>query len=85
MAQDQQPTLILATTSAREKKAFEQLRIPFEAVESEVDETTYRTDDPDVLVAELSKRKARAVAEKHRKKTVIATHTVGHHRRDILE
>ncbi len=85
MARDQPPNLILATTSAREKKAFEQLHVPSEAVESEVDETTYRTDDPDILVAELSKRKAREVAGKHRKKTIIATHTVGHHRRDILE
>ena len=82
---DQRPDLILATTSSKEKHAFEKLRIPFEGVESGVDESTYRTDDPDSLTAELSKRKARAVAEKHRKKTVVAIHTVGHHRRDILE
>lgn len=82
---DQRPDLILATTSSEEKHAFEKLRIPFEAVESGVDESTYRTDDPDVLVTELSKRKARAAAEKNPKKTIVGVHTVGHHRRDILE
>jgi len=82
---DQRPNLILATTSSKEKHAFEKLRIPFEGVESGVDESTYRTDDPDSLTAELSKRKARAVAEKNPKKTILGVHTVGHHRRDILE
>ena len=82
---DPQPDLILATTSSEEKHAFEQLQVAFEAVESGVDESTYRTDDPDVLVTELSKRKARAAAEKNPKKTIVGVHTAGHHRRDILE
>ena len=79
------PRLILATNAAEARKAFVHLGPEFETEEAEADTTAFRSDDPDVLAEEYSRRKARAAAEKHPKATVVGVHTIGYHRRDILE
>ena len=58
--------IILATTSQYRLEAFGMLGIPFEKEGSEVDEYYEgRPNDPEALVAHLSKLKAKAVEKKH--------------------
>jgi MAF protein len=54
--------LVLASTSRYRKSLLERLGLPFEAIAPDVDETPQQDEDPDALVARLSKAKANAVA-----------------------
>ena len=77
--------LILATTSKFRIKAFRNLGIPFEAVDSKVDEKKFSRDNPEKLVSELSFRKAKAVAEKYSNSIVLGLDSIGYHNETILE
>ncbi|TMV52923.1 septum formation protein Maf [Paenibacillus mesophilus] len=57
-----QPTLILASGSPRRQELIRTLGLPFTIDPADVDETMPEGTAPDVLVEELSLRKARAVA-----------------------
>ena len=56
------PQLILASTSPYRKALLERLRLPFEAVSPETDETPLPGESPEALSRRLSEAKARAVA-----------------------
>jgi septum formation protein len=77
--------LILATTSKFKIKAFQNLGIPFETADSNVDEKKYPRDDPEKLVAELSFQKAKAVAEKYPESAVIGLDSIAYYDKHILE
>lgn len=78
--------IILATTSPYRIAAFKMLGIDFEACDSEVDERfSGRPDNPRGLVQELSKRKARAVAEKYSEGIIIGFDSIGWFQDNILE
>ncbi len=77
--------LILATTSKFKIKAFQNLGIPFEAVDSNVDEKKFPRDNPEKLVSELSFQKAKAVAEKYPKSIVIGLDSIAYYNKQILE
>lgn len=80
--------LILATSSPYRVKAFSSLKIPFEAIESEVDENFEgRPKSPGQMVLHLAKLKAEAVAKLHYQepRIVIGFDSVGFFRDRILE
>jgi septum formation protein len=56
------PALILASTSRYRQELLGRLRLPFEAVAPEVDETAQRGEAPAALAERLALAKARAVA-----------------------
>ena len=56
--------IILASTSAYRKQLLERLRIPFEVVAPEVDETLLPGERPQQLACRLAMAKARAVAHR---------------------
>lgn len=66
--------LILASGSPRRKEILSTMRIPFSVDVSEVDESFVGA--PDETVIELSKRKALAVAERHKKAIILAADTL---------
>ena len=49
--------IILASGSPRRKELLEQIKLPYEVIVSDVDETT-QPEKPEQIVRELSKRKA---------------------------
>ncbi len=60
---NQTRTLVLASTSPFRRALLEKLRIPFEALSPDVDETPNDNESPQALVVRLSEAKARAGAE----------------------
>lgn len=56
------PRLILASTSSYRRQLLEKLRLPFEAVAPEIDETASDGETPAALVERLAAAKARSVA-----------------------
>lgn len=67
--------VILASASPRRKEILSKLNIPFMVEVSNVNEE-YISMKPEVLVQELSLRKAKAVSEKHQDEIVIGADTV---------
>lgn len=70
------PTLILASTSKYRRELLERLRIPFEVVSPEVDETPLAKETPAELVLRLAKAKAQAVAKQRPDAWVIGSDQV---------
>ncbi len=65
------PGPILASTSRFRAAQLEQLGLPFEAINPEVDETPLKSESPAGLVARLGQAKALAVAATHPDRVII--------------
>jgi septum formation protein len=70
------PTLILASTSRYRRELLERLRLPFQALSPEVDETALPGEAPAALAERLALAKARAVAERFPDAVVIGADQV---------
>jgi len=70
------PPLILASTSAYRRELLERLRIPFEVVSPQVDETPLTGETTLELALRLAKAKALAVAKQHPNAWVIGSDQV---------
>ena len=70
------PPLILASTSRYRREMLERLRLPFEVVSPEVDETPQPGEMPAELAARLARAKAAAVATLHPHAVVIGSDQV---------
>lgn len=68
--------LILASSSPRRKELLQFLQIPFESMNSNVDESIDENMCPDAAVKELASRKAEAIAAKFQESWVIGSDTV---------
>ena len=69
-------TLILGSTSPYRRELLQRLRLPFEVVRPEVDETPMPAEQPLALAQRLAMEKARAVAHKHPQAVVIGSDQV---------
>jgi septum formation protein len=70
------PTLILGSTSIYRRELLGRLRIPFEVVSPDIDETTSVGEQPARLAERLALAKARAVALRHPDAVVIGSDQV---------
>jgi septum formation protein len=70
------PALILASTSRYRRELLERLRLPFQALSPEVDETPLPGEAPAALAERHSQAKARAVAERFPDAVVIGADQV---------
>lgn len=70
------PPLVLASTSRYRRELLARLRLPFEAVAPEVDETPHPGEAPADLATRLALAKARAVAERRADAVVIGSDQV---------
>ncbi|MGE8601424.1 Maf-like protein [Bordetella trematum] len=70
------PQLILASSSRYRRAMLERLRIPFESISPDVDETPHPGETPAALALRLSIAKAQAVAGKHPDSIVIGSDQV---------
>jgi septum formation protein len=70
------PPLILASTSRYRYELLSRLRLPFEVISPEVDETALPDETPAALAQRLALAKARAVATKHPDAIVIGSDQV---------
>jgi septum formation protein len=70
------PTLVLASTSPYRRELLQRLRLPFEVVAPQVDETPRPGEAPAVLAERLALAKARAVAAVHPQAVVIGSDQV---------
>lgn len=70
------PQLILASSSRYRRAMLERLRIPFESISPDVDETPHPGETPAALALRLSIAKAQAVAGKHPGSIVIGSDQV---------
>ena len=70
------PPLILASTSRYRRELLSRLRLPFETVGPEVDETPLPGEQPAALAARLALAKARAVAARRPEAVVIGSDQV---------
>ncbi len=68
--------IVLASASPRRRELLEQVGIPFEVDTSDIDEAMPEGTDPGVVVEELSKKKAEAVAERHPDAIVLGADTI---------
>ncbi len=66
--------LILASSSPRRSELMRCTGVPFEVITAEAEEL--KTSDPGVLVMENARRKALAVWERHRGRTVLGADTI---------
>ena len=69
-------TLILGSTSRYRRELLGRLRLPFDVVAPDVDETPRPGEAPDTLAQRLALAKARAVAAQHPKAVVIGSDQV---------
>ena len=69
-------TLILGSTSAYRRELLQRLRLPFEVVAPDVDETPQAGERPPELARRLALAKARAVAQRHPSALVIGSDQV---------
>lgn len=67
---------ILASASSRRKEILSKLGINFECIVSGVDETVAPGTDPETAVAEIARRKAQVVFDKHPGSCVIGADTI---------
>jgi len=70
------PRLILASTSRYRRQLLERLRLPFDTVSPEVDETPQPGEAPAALARRLALAKAQAVATRHPDAIVIGSDQV---------
>jgi septum formation protein len=70
------PSLILASTSRYRRELLERLRLPFEVVAPQVDETPRPDEPPAALAERLARAKAAAVAAQHPQAVVIGSDQV---------
>jgi len=70
------PPLILASTSPYRRELLARLRMPFDVVASEVDETPLAGERPQQVACRLAMAKARAVAARHPQAVVIGSDQV---------
>ncbi len=70
------PPLILASTSRYRRELLQRLRLPFEVLSPEVDETPLPGEAPAALALRLSLAKARAVAQRRPEAVVIGSDQV---------
>ena len=68
--------LILGSTSVYRRELLSRLRIPFDVVSPEVDETPHPSETPQQLACRLAMAKARAVAVRHPASVVIGSDQV---------
>ena len=68
--------LILGSTSVYRRELLQRLRLPFEVVSPQVDETPLQGETPDALAVRLALAKAHAVADKHPRALVIGSDQV---------
>jgi septum formation protein len=91
-----QPALILGSTSRYRRELLARLRVPFEVVSPEVDETPLTGEAPQALATRLALAKAKAVAALHPQAVVIGSDQVadlngeplgkpGNHERAVLQ
>ena len=71
-----EPRLILASTSGYRRELMSRLRLPFDVVSPEVDETPLAREAPEALARRLALAKARAVSELHPAAVVIGSDQV---------
>jgi septum formation protein len=72
----QTPTLILASTSRYRRELLSRLRLPFEVLAPEVDETAQPGESPQALAERLALAKARAIAARRPEAVVIGSDQV---------
>jgi septum formation protein len=70
------PQLILASTSRYRRELLERLRLPFDVLSPDVDETALAGEAPAALARRLALAKARAVAQRHPNAVVIGSDQV---------
>ena len=70
------PSLVLASTSIYRRALLERLRLPFEVVKPEVDESPLPGENPATLALRLAQAKAKAVAPLHPKALIIGSDQV---------
>ena len=70
------PLLILASTSVYRRELLARLRLPFDVVAPDVDETPQPAEPPALLAARLAHAKAREVAARHPQALVIGSDQV---------
>lgn len=70
------PRLILASTSRYRRELLERLRLPFDVVSPQVDETPLPGETPAALSERLARAKAAAVAARHPQAVVIGSDQV---------
>ena len=71
-----QPALILGSTSRYRRELLARLRVPFEVVSPDVDETPLTGEAPQALATRLALAKAKAVAALHPQAVVIGSDQV---------
>ena len=71
-----QPHLILGSTSRYRRELLSRLRLPFEVVSPQVDETPQPGESPQALAERLAMAKAQAVAQHHPNAVVIGSDQV---------
>jgi septum formation protein len=71
-----QPALILGSTSRYRRELLSRLRVPFEVVSPDVDETPRPDETPEQLALRLALAKAQAVAAQHPHAVVIGSDQV---------
>jgi septum formation protein len=70
------PRLILASSSAYRRELLGRLRLPFEAIAPDIDETPLPGETPEATALRLAREKAAAVARKHPGALVIGSDQV---------
>ena len=70
------PRLILGSTSRYRRELLSRLRVPFDVVSPEVDETPQTHETPSALACRLALAKAQAVAQQHPEAVVIGSDQV---------
>ncbi len=68
--------LILASSSPYRRELLERLKLPFEVMPPEVDETPHAGEGPEILVERLALEKARMIAARERDALVIGSDQV---------
>jgi septum formation protein len=70
------PRLILASSSAYRRELLQRLRLPFEAISPDIDETPLAGETPDATALRLAREKAAAIAARHPDTLVIGSDQV---------
>jgi septum formation protein len=73
---DRTPRLILASSSAYRRELLARLRLPFEAIAPDIDETPHPGETPDATALRLAREKAAAIAGSHPDALVIGSDQV---------
>lgn len=68
--------LLLASASPRRQQLFSLLGVPFTTLRAEVEENRHPGEKPEEMVCRLSQAKARALAEDHPERLIVAADTI---------